>query len=242
MEDYNQHKEMLSLYLSQGGGVLSTHSVEVEGYPFGSVTPYCLDYDFSPVILISDLAQHTKNIKSNENVCLTIIQDSDQTNKQNKGRLSFLGRAQKVENPEFIKLRYLNYFPSAAAYFETHSFDFYKIIPTRIRFIGGFGKIYWIEKEDFSFNNIIPADEELAAVNHMNEDHVQNLKAYAKSFLNIENSEELVIKLSGIDQFGCDLLIDSRKYRLDFQDILEKTMSEASEVRSFFVEMAKMSK
>src|SRR5687768_12394106 len=40
-------------------GVLSTHSVEVPGYPFGSVTPYAVDRAGEPLILISSIAQHT---------------------------------------------------------------------------------------------------------------------------------------------------------------------------------------
>src|SRR4030095_7867389 len=57
----------------QSVGVLSTHSVDVEGYPFGSIAPYVLNYDGAPTMLISDIAQHTRNIKRNNKVSLTIF-------------------------------------------------------------------------------------------------------------------------------------------------------------------------
>ena len=54
-----------NLMMKEYQGILSTHSVEAQGYPFGSVTPYCFDRKGRPVILISLIAQHTKNIKAN---------------------------------------------------------------------------------------------------------------------------------------------------------------------------------
>ena len=41
--------------------VLSTHSLEHPGYPFGSVVPYVLDQEGLPLLLLSRLPQHTKN-------------------------------------------------------------------------------------------------------------------------------------------------------------------------------------
>ena len=57
-----QVKQARDLLLSQYQGVLSTHSVDVVGYPFGSVVPYCLNKAGEPIILISSIAQHFKNI------------------------------------------------------------------------------------------------------------------------------------------------------------------------------------
>ena len=62
----------------QSVGVLSTHSIDVAGYPFGSIAPYTLNYDGEPAILISDIAQHTRNIKQNNKVSLTVFKpDAD---------------------------------------------------------------------------------------------------------------------------------------------------------------------
>ncbi|HWN30853.1 MAG TPA: pyridoxamine 5'-phosphate oxidase family protein, partial [Burkholderiales bacterium] len=45
-------------------GMLATLSKKFGGHPFGSITPYILDHDARPVILISTLAEHTKNIEN----------------------------------------------------------------------------------------------------------------------------------------------------------------------------------
>ena len=54
----------------QQHGVLSTLSKKLDGYPFGSVTPFVLDHQARPVILISTLAEHTKNIAADPRVSL----------------------------------------------------------------------------------------------------------------------------------------------------------------------------
>ncbi len=59
-----------TLFNTRCDGVLSTHSIDLPGYPFGSITPYCFNRHGQAVILISTIAQHTKNIKANNKVSL----------------------------------------------------------------------------------------------------------------------------------------------------------------------------
>src|SRR6185503_7503111 len=51
-----------TLLLNESFGVLSTISLDLPGYPFGSIVPYCVDELCRPIIYISHIAQHTKNI------------------------------------------------------------------------------------------------------------------------------------------------------------------------------------
>jgi putative heme iron utilization protein len=237
MNYYNQHLEMFKLLTHEGDGVLSTISLDVPGYPFGSVTPYCLDRNFIPNILISSIAQHTKNIKADPKVSLLISETGTQTNKQALSRLTYIGEAQRVEDDGDIKKRYISYFPAAATYFKTHDFAFYRINPVRLRFIGGFGKIYWIEKADLSLQNIFPVDDELKIVEHMNQDHRHNLKDYVRFYLGLESMEGDALRMTGLDQFGFDLSLNEVKHRIDFKAPLESP----AQTRSVFVEMAKAS-
>jgi putative heme iron utilization protein len=228
--------EMFKL-LTRGDAVLSTHSIDVEGFPFGSTTPYCLDANFVPNILVSSIAQHTKNIVANNKVSLFISEQSSQTNKQALGRLTYLGEALKVTEDAAIKQRYLNYFPEARDYFSTHNFSFYQIRPVRLRFIGGFGKIYWIEKESLNVTNIFSIEAETKIIEHMNQDHLHNLKDYARSFLKHEAQTDDTFRLCGLDQFGFDLCVNGSTHRIAF----EEALSDPSEARSVFVKMAKIS-
>ena len=238
MSHYDEHKEMFKLLTHEGDGALSTISVDVAGFPFGSVTPYCLDADFIPNILISSIAQHTKNIKANPKVSLLISESVGKTNKRSLSRLTYIGEAQKVSLDEDIKKRYLSYYPASESYFKTHDFSFYRINPVRLRFIGGFGKIYWIESTDLKVKNIFSGHEELSIVEHMNKDHAHNLRDYVRFYSGIECLENDALRMMGLDQFGVDLSLNDVKCRIDFKAPLQSP----AEARSVFVEMAKVSK
>ena len=206
----------------QSVGVLSTHSVDVEGYPFGSIAPYVLDYEGQPVMLISDIAQHTRNIKHNNKVSLTVF-DRYAVDAQASGRLTWIGDAEVI-NPAETELRdrYLRYFPSSESYFETHDFSFYRIYLRRARFIGGFGQIYWVDPEAMLLRNPFRKAEAMI-VEHMNKDHERALRHYCNVLKSVEVH---VVTMTGIDSEGFDMLADGRKLRIDF-DMPISTVDEA---------------
>jgi putative heme iron utilization protein len=227
-------QDMFNLLLENGTGVLGTHSVEEEGFPFGSTTPYCLDDEFRPLILISDLAQHTKNIQANDKVCLFVNTQTTETNKQAFGRLSYLAHAQQVKEEAMVE-KYISYFPEAREYFSAHKFMLYRLVPHRVRYIGGFGKIFWVEKDELAERNLFSYETQKPIVEHMNQDHQHNLKDYARAFFDMDSEE---VKLNGIDQWGFDMSVDKIKVRYHF----EKPMTQVNEARSVFVDLAKKAK
>jgi len=220
------------LLYHQSVGVLSTHSLDVEGYPFGSIAPFVLDYDGEPAILISDIAQHTRNIKHNNKVSLTVF-DQSAEDSQASSRLTWIGDAEPVDPDDTeIRSRYLRYLPSAASYFETHDFSFYVIHLRRARFIGGFGQIYWIEPDAMLLKNPFQGKER-GIVEHMNEDHEQALRHYCKVLRGIDVGS---VSMTGIDSEGFDMLADGRKVRIDF----DEPIATAEEARTALVKLARL--
>lgn len=222
------------LFLSQYQGVLSTHSVDVAGYPFGSVVPYCLNTLGLPVILISTIAQHTKNILSDPRLSL-LATPGDADDIQTVGRITYIGEAEKLDQNDTDSIeRYYHYFPQSRDYHLTHDFNFYSLKPTRIRFIHGFGQIFWVEKEDFILANPFSLDEEEQMYNHMNRDHSDAIKHYCVlNGITLDNST--IPEMIGIDSEGFHLRIDSRIHRVLFNERVSTT----TEVRKALVEMAK---
>lgn len=215
----------------QGVGVLSTHSIDIEGYPFGSIAPYTLNYDGEPIILISDIAQHTRNIKQNNKVSLTVF-DSQADDPQSGSRLTWIGDAQPVDASDTqTRDRYLRYFPAAESYFEAHDFSFYRLGLRRARFIGGFGEIYWIEPDSMLVKNPF-RETERGIVEHMNQDHQQALFHYCELF-GFGGPESA--SMTGIDSEGFDLLVDKRKLRIDFDSAIHTT----EEARAALVKLAR---
>ena len=207
------------LFLRNSFGVLSTISLDVPGYPFGSVTPYCVDQNGEPIIYISHIAQHTRNLMADSRVSLTVVeQDNDSDDVQARGRVTCIGNARPVDEPlADVSTRYFRYFPSSQAYDQTHDFAFFRLQPVRIRFIGGFGQIFWLDPGEFATKNPFSPAQELRIIEHMNKDHADALKRYCSGD---------AATMIGIDSDGFDVLVSNRKVRFTF-DAPIHTMNEA---------------
>jgi putative heme iron utilization protein len=215
----------------QSFGVLSTHSIDVPGYPFGSIAPYTLNHDGEPIILISTIAEHTRNIKENNKVSLTVF-DPHADDPQAASRLTWIGNAESIDPSDAdSRDRYLRYFPSAESYFQTHDFSFYRVGLRRARFIGGFGEIYWIEPDAMLIKNPF-RETEKGIVDHMNQDHQKALIHYCKVLRGIDAS---VVSMTGIDSEGFDMLTGKLKLRIDF----DSPISTPEDARKNLVKLAK---
>jgi putative heme iron utilization protein len=214
---------------SQHSGVLSTLSQRVEGYPFGSVAPFMLDHAGCPVILISTLAEHTKNIAADPRVSLIVQPYSPDM--QVAGRVTLLGRAQQLDDKSALGPRYLRFHPQAESYFAMHDFSFYRIEPVRIRYIGGFGRIHWVEPAQYLLSESALSEQEDDILAHMNSDHAENLCAYCHHVHGIETAQA---KMIGIDPDGFDVRAEERILRFDFA----QPIRDAQQARQALVALA----
>jgi hypothetical protein len=197
------------LFLRESFGVLSTMSLDVPGYPFGSIAPYCADERGTPIIYISHIAQHTRNILSDPRVSLTILErNEDSDDVQARGRVTCVANARALgDDDAAVRARYFRYFPSARKYDETHSFSFFRLELVRVRFIGGFGQIYWLEPDEFAVENPFSSQQEPRIVDHMNNDHADALRRMAGGTPAV---------MAGIDAEGFDMVAAEKKLRIEF--------------------------
>ena len=165
---------------TQHSGVLGTHSTSMPGYPFGSVVPFYLNAAGDAIIYISDIALHTRNIKANDKVSLTIF-DPSQDDSQANGRVTIMGNCSQIEADE-VKDQYLRLFPQAKDYEKTHDFNFYVIRTERIRYIGGFGKIHWIDKAYWHVVEQGWHKSPESIICHMNDDHQEAMQLILKFY------------------------------------------------------------
>lgn len=214
---------------AQHSGVLSTLSQRLEGFPFGSVAPFVLDHAGRPLILISTLAEHTRNIDADDRVSLIVQPFS--ADMQVTGRVTLLGRARRVEDKSALAPRYLRFHPQAEQYFAMHDFHFYRIEPLRIRYIGGFGRIHWIEVEAYLASEGELAAQEAGILEHMNADHADNLRDYCRHVHGVEALDAVMI---GIDADGFDVRADARLLRFEFA----APVADAEQARAQLVKLA----
>ena len=141
--------EAVNLYRSANTAVLSTISKKYEGYPFGSFITYATDHNRSLLMYTSNIAQHTINLKSNSKSCVTLFKLDTDYDKQNSSRLTLIGDLESVSNDDIdiCRGRFENFFPESKKYSSMHDFNFYKLKISKVRWIGGFGDIAWLNNK-----------------------------------------------------------------------------------------------
>ncbi len=227
-------REARQLLRAHRYGVLCTLSKKFDGYPFGSITPYLVEHDGSVLILISTLAEHTRNILVDARVSL-IAHDQNDPQIQAQGRVTVMGEAHIEAAREQAGKRYLRYFPEAQAYLQMHDFSFYRIQPAAIRYIGGFGNINWVDADSFAVQPGALAGQEDGIIAHMNQDHRDSMQRYCKHFHQYDATE---VEMLGIDCDGFDLRADGNVLRFDFSD----PVLDAMQARQALVEMSRSAK
>lgn len=184
-------------------GVLSTQSLAMPGFPFGSLAPFAMTHEGCPLIYVSRIAEHTRNLAANPRACLTVV-EATRGNRQALGRTSLLGEAHELPaaEREAAAQRYFAFFPEQRAYEQFHDFEFWRIEAVRVRWIGGFGEINWIERDAWLSATPEWSADEASIVEHMNDDHRDALELMCRRFLGAEPD---ATQLVAVDREGFHL-------------------------------------
>jgi putative heme iron utilization protein len=139
-----------ALLAGQRHGVLATLSARHGGWPYASVAPYALTDAHEPLLLLSQLAEHTRNIQADNRVSLFVQADGPEEDPQAGARVTLLGWVApvgKAERADWARLhdRYVDWHPSAADYFQMSDFGLYVLRVETARFVGGFGDMGWLD-------------------------------------------------------------------------------------------------
>jgi putative heme iron utilization protein len=216
--DFDPARLARSLLRRRREGALAT-LMAGSGDPYCSLVNVASHADGSPILLISRLAVHTKNILSDPRVSLML--DERGTGDPLEGaRIMLLGRAEEVAAPDvkFVRQRYLNAHPSAEAFVDFKDFSFYRIRASATHLVAGFGRIVDVKPEQFlSEISDAPAllEAEQSAIDHMNVDHRDAINLYATRLLGAEPGDW---RCTGCDPDGLDLQAGAQTLRLDFPE------------------------
>ncbi len=127
-----------------GGVALGT---SLEGVPYVSLVLAAPDLDGSPLLLLSDLAQHSRNIAGDPRVSLLFDDTAGLDQRLIGARLTVVGEAARCDDAQALA-RYVGVHPSAAQYAGFGDFRLYRVQVARGHFIAGFGRIEWISAEE----------------------------------------------------------------------------------------------
>jgi heme iron utilization protein len=186
--------------------------------PYVSLVACACDLDASPLLLLSDLAQHTKNLIADPRVSLLFEDTGSHPDPLAGPRLTLLGHAERVDalgGTPLATARFAARHPASAGYAGFADFHLYRVAIERGHLVAGFGRIAWIEAAQLRFTEdasaLAAAEAEIVA--HMNESHADAIALYAEHLLRQRGNGW---RMTGIDPEGLDLRRDGETARLDF--------------------------
>jgi heme iron utilization protein len=215
--DFNPSRLAKSLLRRSRQGALATLMAGT-GDPYCSLVNVASAPEGAPILLISRLALHTKNLLADPRVSL-MLDERASGDPLEGARIMLAGQAEEMEGGarEVLRRRYLNAHPSAETFVDFKDFSFFRIRPAGAHLVAGFGRIVDLKPEQFLTDVSDAADlieAEQGAIEHMNEDHREAMNLYATKLLGAEAADW---RCTGCDPEGMDMQADGgRALRLEF--------------------------
>ncbi|HZS63082.1 MAG TPA: DUF2470 domain-containing protein [Xanthobacteraceae bacterium] len=186
----------------------------------GSGDPYCSLVNVAtadngaPLLLLSRLALHTKNILADARVSL-MLDERKEGDPLQGARVMLMGTAAKTDDPA-PRRRYLARQPEAEMFAGFSDFALYAVTPKAAHLVAGFGRIVDLGAADVltdvsDASALTSAEPEI--VTHMNEEHAETCRLYATRLLGAEDGPWRCV---GCDPEGLDLQLGRRALRLPF--------------------------
>ncbi len=184
--------------------------IGAESWPYASLVLLACDHDAAPLLLMSDLAEHAKNIAGDARAALLIDGTGGRVDPLTGPRVTVLGTAEKTADPR-LKARFVARHPSAALYADFADFHLYRVAATRAHFVAGFGRIHWIEAADFTF------DASAALLAGSEESLIRQLGDKADRLAQLATTRRARgWRLTGVDPEGLDLRREGAVARIEF--------------------------
>src|SRR6201994_2378231 len=184
--DFNASRQARLLLRRSRQGALAT-LMAGSGAPYCSLVNFGSHPDGSPILLISRLALHTKNILGDSRVSL-MLDERAAGDPLEGSRIMLAGRAIEAggEDAAVLRRRYLNAHPAAEAFVNFKDFSFFRIEPAGAHLVAGFGRIVDLSPKQF-LTDVSDAgallEAEQGAIEHMNADHREAMNLYATRLL-----------------------------------------------------------
>ena len=211
-------------------GSLATVMRESDGAPYASLAATATDPAGAPLLLLSDLADHTKNLKADNRVSLLLNSDEQHEDPMAGARLTLQGRLIPTDG-DAAHRRYLARHAGASLYIDFADFNLYRLVVDKAHLVAGFGRIHWIDGATLSIEPPSAlTDAEADIVAHMNEDHSDAVHLYATRLLGRGGDQW---RMTGVDAEGADLRCENEIARLTF----ERPVSNSTDVRKEMVRL-----
>jgi len=194
------------------------------------------------VFFLSTLATPPKPIVKDPRVSLHVADAWDTpADALASARVTLMGQVEKVDKRQQFREAYLERHPHAAQYIDFSDFHFFRLIPERVRFIAGFGRMGWLDAARYHDADVDPLWVAApGAIAHMNEDHEHNMLEYLRAFAQIDDASS--VRMLSLDHLGFDLHVErpkgAERVRLPFPE----PVKEPRRLRHAMVDLTKQAR
>jgi len=211
--DFDPKLSVKKLLREGRSGALAT-LMPGSGDPYCSLVNFATAADGAPLLLISKLAVHTRNVLADPRVSL-MIDERKAGDPLEGARVMLMGTATATDDPQ-VRARYLARQPEAEMFAGFADFSFYRIGLKSAHLVAGFGRIVDLKPEDI----LTPVDDaaelvgaEARILEHMNADHADACRLYATKLLGAPDGDW---RCAGCDPEGLELQCGRMALRLPF--------------------------
>lgn len=223
-------------------GTLATLSRQRPGHPFASMMPYAHDDEGRPLLLISTMAMHTQNLLGDPRASLLVTQPDVTGEPLAAGRVTLMGEAQHVPRGEVsgVRQQYLARHPNASYWADFGDFGFWRLEVVDVYFVGGFAAMGWVEAAEYRAARPDPlADVAAGIIEHMNRDHADALRTYARVYAGAGADEA---SMAAVDRLGFKLRLAQGERRWSVRIGFPREVRTAEESRAVLIEMLKQAR
>jgi putative heme iron utilization protein len=228
-----------TLVASESRGALSTLAADPQGYPYGSVASYGLDDRGNPLFFVSLMAEHTQNAMRDPRASLLVTEPvPGGADPLASGRATLLGLLSPVAEDDRLTARdrYLEANPTSAYYIDFGDFVFYRLDVRRIRYVGGYGRMSWVDAAAYAEAEPDPLAAAAAGIiEHMNADHAEAQVLFCRHLA--ERPDTTGASMSGVDRYGFEMIAVSPAGRAAVRLGFPEECTTSEQVRQAMVAM-----
>ena len=222
-----------TLMESTSKGVLST--LTSDSYPYGSLVSHVTSEVGDPIILISDLAEHTQNARlENRASFLVDAASSIEGDPLSGARLTLVGKMELIDDPGPLADLYLSKHPYAEGYADFKDFNYWKLVVERCRFVGGFGHMSWMDAAAYSQAAADPFSPNAEhAIEHMNDDHADANLMFVQELGGIPDASEA--HMVAVDRYGMTFQVPTEEGARFSRVAFPEIATHASQLEPFVI-------
>jgi putative heme iron utilization protein len=219
--------------------VAALATLTADGDPWASLITYGALDDGAPVLCLSRLAEHGRNLAADPRASLMITQIDRPPDPLAAARVTLTGRVERPPDAASLAAArgaHLTAVAAASTYIDFSDFSLWILRIDRVRWVGGYGRMDSASGPAYAVAQPDPvATGASAAIAHLNADHTDALLAIAQALGGYPDAT--TARCSGLDRRGIDLALDTPRGRAHARVSFSATLTDSTQLRAATIEL-----